>query len=68
MASDRAAGTVPRCGNCGASHEGWADVHLLVTETGLEFCSTVCLERFEDENDVTVTVVSESGTQSRRAE
>jgi hypothetical protein len=57
-----------RCEWCRASWPGWEDVHLLVTDTGLEFCSEVCRERFEAENDVEVVIVSESGEQATATE
>lgn len=53
-----------RCAWCAANWQGWEDVHLLITDTGLEFCSEICRERFEDANDVDVRIVAESGSRA----
>lgn len=51
-----------KCAQCGTPDYGWSDASLLMSETGLPFCSSVCVERFEDAIQADVVIVAASGS------
>jgi hypothetical protein len=51
-----------RCTWCGTPDTGWSDVHLLISETGLPFCSTACVEAMENDCQTDILIVAESGS------
>lgn len=47
---------------CETPDTGWSDVHLIITETGLPFCSETCHRAMEDDCGWDIMVVAESGS------
>lgn len=51
-----------RCAWCNTPDQGWSAVHLLISETGLAFCSRTCVEAMENEIEAYILIVAEGGT------
>ncbi len=51
-----------KCAWCNAPDRGWSNVHILISETGLAFCSLICVEAMEQDCGTDILIVAASGT------